>query len=264
MTTQDCPDILKKIVITKQKEISNINKTISDFKSTIANIPKPLDFKSALNKKELAVIAEIKQASPSAGVIAKNFQPKEMAQAYKNGGADAVSILTDKEYFKGDIEYIKELRDIIKVPIIRKDFIIDPIQIYEARAFRADSFLLIAAILTENQLHDLISLGRELEMEPLVEAHNEEELTKTINAGATIIGINNRNLHDFTVDITLSERLLPTIPKGAISVSESGIHTPSQAHLLNKIGFSAILVGETLMKSGINSCGKMIKNFKHS
>jgi indole-3-glycerol phosphate synthase len=262
MLNQDCPDILKKIVATKKAEIIAMRQTIADFKSVIANIPTALDFKAALTKSGLSIIAEIKKASPSAGIIAEDFIPKEIAKAYNSGGADAVSVLTDKEYFKGDIEYINRVRDIIKVPILRKDFIIDPIQIYEARAHGADSFLLIAAILNTDELKELASLGRELGMEPLVESHNEQELGKSIDIGAQLIGINNRNLHTFEVDISQSEKLFPLIPENAIAIAESGIHSPEQAHRLHNAGFSAILVGESLMKAGLQSCGNMITAFK--
>jgi len=263
MHTEECPDILKKIVATKKQEIAALNKTIYDFKSMIADIPVALDFKSALSKTGLSIIAEIKKASPSAGIIAEKFIPEEIAEAYNSGGADAVSILTDKKYFKGNIEYINRVREIIKVPILRKDFIIDPIQIYEARAHGADSFLLIAAILNIDELKKLTAIGKELGMEPLVESHNEDELEKSIESGASIIGINNRNLHTFEVNISLSEKLFPQISSDAIAVSESGIHTSEQAHRLYDIGFSAILVGESLMKTGLQSCKKMISTLKN-
>lgn len=263
MFDQDCPDILKKIVATKQNEIAAMSKSIADFKSVIAGLPAGLDFKAALNKPDLSVIAEIKKASPSAGIIAKDFNPGEIALAYNTGGADAVSILTDKEYFQGDIEFIKQVRNKLQVPILRKDFIIDPIQIFEARAYGADSFLLIAAILDIDELKELTAVGRELGMEPLVESHNELELEKSINAGAVILGINNRNLHTFEVDITLSGKLFPLIPEAAVSVAESGIYFPEQAQQLCQAGFNAVLVGESLMKAGLESCGKMIQKFKN-
>lgn len=256
-----CPDILLKIVETKKEEICELRRTSADLKSMVSDAPPALDFRRALTKSELAVIAEIKKASPSAGIISEEFEPKKIAEAYINGGASAVSLLTDRQYFKGNIEFLNTIRDILQIPILRKDFIIDPLQIYETRAYGADTFLLIAAILELDQLEDLIGLGRELGMEPLIESHNEEELEKTIKSGAKIIGINNRNLHNFEVDISLSEKLFPMIPTNAISVSESGIHTPEDAARMKNTGFSAILVGESLMKSGIENCGKMIGEF---
>lgn len=262
MNDSECPDILKKIIATKKLEISAMTKTVADFRQLAEDAAPAMDFKAALTQPGLAVISEIKKASPSAGDIAREFNPLEMAAAYNQGGADALSILTDKEYFKGDIEFIHLVREQVNVPILRKDFIIDPIQIYEARAYGADTFLLIAAVLETPELADLIDLGRELGMEPLVESHNEFELEKTLGAKAGIIGINNRNLHNFKVDLDTSEKLFKLIPEGKVTVSESGIHNPEQAVHLHRIGFDAVLVGESLMKAGLNGCAKMIKAFK--
>lgn len=259
---EGCPDILKKIVATKKDELASMSNTVADFQVRISNILPALDFKAALGKPGLSVIAEIKKASPSAGIIAADFNPETVAKAYNSGGADAVSILTDKEYFKGDIQFIKQVRNLIQVPVLRKDFIIEPIQIYEARAYGADTFLLIAAILETSEMKNLIALGRELGMEPLVESHNETELKKSIAAGAEILGVNNRNLHTFDVDLKISEKLYAMIPNNAISVAESGIHSPEQAQQLHKWGFDAVLVGESLMKTGLENCGKMIAAFK--
>jgi indole-3-glycerol phosphate synthase len=256
---EKCPDILLKIVETKQEEICELRRSAADFKAMANDSAPPLNFADALSRPGLSVIAEIKKASPSAGIIADNFNPAKTAEAYLNGGAAAVSLLTDKQYFKGDIKYLTEIRNILTIPILRKDFIIDPIQIYEARAYGADSFLLIAAILEQSQMEDLIALGRELGMEPLVESHNKEELTKTKAAGTRIIGINNRNLHNFKVDISLSEELSSEIPEDAISVAESGIHSIEDGIRIHKAGYSAALIGESLMRAGLTNCGKMIE-----
>ena len=258
----NCPDILKKIVATKKQEIEATGKKLNDFKSILKNIPPALNFQAVLGKPGLAVIAEIKKASPSAGIIDEQFNYCEIAEAYNAGGADAISVLTDKDYFKGDIEYIRQIRDIVQIPILRKDFIIDPSQIYEARAYGADSFLLISAILTINEMKEFINLGRSLGMEPLIESHNLQDLEKTIAAGANIIGINNRNLFNFSVDFNTSEKLFPLIPTTAISVSESGIYTSEQTRHLGNVGFNAVLIGESLMKAGLHSSGQAIKKFK--
>jgi len=255
---EKCPDILLKIVETKRQEICELRSKLPDFKAMADNTAPPLDFAEALSSPALSVIAEIKKASPSAGIISENFNPRKIAEAYLQGGASAISLLTDKHYFKGDIAFLPEIRDIVTIPILRKDFIIDPLQIYEARAYGADTFLLIAAILEQSQMEDLLALGRQLGMEPLVESHNEEELSKTLLAGSSIIGINNRNLHNFEVDISLSEKLYPQIPEEAITVAESGITSAEDARRVKNAGFSAILVGESLMRSGIENCGKMI------
>lgn len=258
----DCPDILKKIVATKRDEIRELRGREREFESMAADLSPALDFKKTLSTPNMSVIAEIKQASPSAGVIAKDFNPAKIAEAYAQGEADAVSVLTDKQYFKGRLSYIPLVRPILNVPILRKDFIIDPIQVLETRASGSDAFLLITAILDVAQLRDMLELGRSLGMEALVESHNELELGKSIKAGATILGVNNRDLRDFTVDITQSERLVKLIPKGCVAVSESGIKTPTQSSRLRSAGFNAILVGESLMRSGLDSAPRLIQEFK--
>jgi indole-3-glycerol phosphate synthase len=261
---KDCPDILKKIVETKKSELKHKKYTIKELEVQISEQNESLDFEASLKKEKLAVISEIKKASPSAGIINENFQPEKIARAYMQGEADAVSILTDKEYFKGNIEYIKNLREIITVPVLRKDFIIDEYQIYEARAYGADTFLLIAAILTTDELKQFIETGRNLGMEPLVESHNENELKKSIDAGTKIFGINNRNLHTFEVDINTSLKLFDLIPDNAVKVAESGIKNIKDADLLRKTGFNAVLIGETLMRCGLDSVPEMVKKFQVS
>ena len=264
MNMEKCPDILKKITADKKCELKEYKFSIADFKARIADTAPPLNFIEALNKPQMSVIAEIKKASPSAGIISEKFNPIQIARQYNTAGADAVSILTDKNYFKGDIKYIEQLREIIKVPILRKDFIITDEQIYEARAYGADTFLLIAAILTVSEMKHFLELGRSLGMEPLVESHNEFELEKSINAGSRIYGINNRNLHTFEVNFKTSETLYKMIPENAVSVAESGIKIAKQVECLHKTGFSAILVGETLMRAGINKCGDIIRDFQNA
>lgn len=257
------PDILQKIVATKKDEIVYARSKIDIFRENIKKVSPALDFKKAISLEKLSVIAEIKKASPSAGIISRNFNPLKIAAAYREGGADAVSILTDKTYFKGDIEIIPLVRKTLKsIPILRKDFIIDSSQILEARAYGADSFLLIAGILSVSQIQDFIGLGRSLGMDPLVEVHNGEELSKSIQAGADIIGVNNRNLRNFEVSLKISEELISQIPPHITAVSESGIKCGEDTKLLFHLGFNAVLVGETLMRSGIKNCGRVISEFK--
>ncbi len=254
------PNILQKIVETKKTEVASAKKYLKDFQyQADDNIP-ALDFKNALKKDTLAIIAEIKKASPSAGIISPNFNPAEVANAYYAGNVNAVSVLTDREYFKGSPEYIKTVRPILKnIPILRKDFIINPVQIYEARALGADTFLLISAILTLSEMKEFIDIGRSLGMEPLVESHSEEELIKTISSSAIIMGVNNRDLRNFTVDLSSSENLRKIMPEYAISVAESGINNKEDSLRLKKAEFDAILVGESLMRSGIEKCSEKIK-----
>ncbi|MCX6986121.1 MAG: indole-3-glycerol phosphate synthase TrpC [Lentisphaerae bacterium] len=260
---QKIPDILQKIVETKKKEVVFSRRNIKGFRAKINEIPPALDFKNAISGEKLSVIAEIKKASPSAGIISENFNPLKIATAYRNGGADAVSILTDGTYFNGNIGIIPLVRETLKnIPILRKDFIIDPSQIFEARAYGADSFLLIAGILADSQMQDFIALGRSLGMEPLVEVHSEEELSKSLQAGAEIIGVNNRDLRSFEVSIQISEKLIPLIPPHITAVSESGIKCAKDTEHLFFLGFNAVLVGEALMRSGVENCGRIISEFK--
>ncbi len=258
-------DILLKIVETKKREVENLRGRCNEFKARATSLPPALDFPAAISTDNLAVIAEIKKASPSAGIISASFDPEAVAEAYAKGGANAVSVLTDREYFKGDPGYIPLVRPLLPgIPVLRKDFIIDPVQIHEARSLGADTFLLIAAILETSQLRDFIELGRELGMEPLVESHTLEELEKSRDAGTKIFGINNRNLHNFTVDLATSENLCKEIPADSVAVSESGIKVPEDAARMKRAGFNAILVGETLMRHGIEGCPDAIKHYQES
>ncbi|MBN1865024.1 MAG: indole-3-glycerol phosphate synthase TrpC [Victivallales bacterium] len=261
--TSDCSDILERIIADKRLELPAVSAAMSRYKAVIRDLPAPLDFRTALRRQELAVIAEIKKASPSAGVICDGFDPGRIASAYKAAGADAISVLTDKKYFQGDIAYLGLVRETAPgIPVLRKDFIIAPEQIYESRAAGADSFLLIARVLELEQMKELIAMGRELGMEPLVESHSLEDIEKSVRADTFIYGINNRNLKTFSTDISVSEDLHDLIPGNCISVSESGISSPSVARRLRDKGFDAVLVGESLMRLGVEGCGEAIKKLK--
>jgi len=256
------PDILKKIVETKKEEVKDLQKFSNFHQNEIKNIKSPLNFKNALRLKPgyRSAIAEVKKASPSAGIISTDFKPVSIAKEYEIGDADAISVLTDKQYFKGDVNFLKEIKKNVNIPILRKDFIIDEVQIFETRAIGADSFLLIAAILSSSQLLDYIAMGRELGMEPLVEVHDEYELEKTLECGANIIGINNRNLRNFTVDIHTTVRLIPYISADKIAVGESGITSIEIAHKLYDAGATSLLIGEFLMRS--NNKKQVIQQLK--
>ncbi len=254
------PNILQKIVETKKEEVAADKKYLKDFQYQADDNPPALDFKNSLKIDNLALIAEIKKASPSAGIIVKDFDPAKVANAYYAGKVNAVSVLTDRQYFKGAPEFIKTVRPILNnIPILRKDFIINPVQIYEARALGADTFLLISAILTLSEMKEFIDIGRSLGMEPLVESHSEEELIKTIDSSAIIMGVNNRDLRNFTVDLSTSENLKKIMPEYAIAVAESGINNKEDSMRLKDADFNAILVGESLMRSGIEKCSEKIK-----
>jgi indole-3-glycerol phosphate synthase len=194
------------------------------------------------------IIAEVKKASPSKGVIKEDFDPLSIAQAYEAGGASAISVLTEPHYFQGDLEYLAGIRRYVGLPLLRKDFIVSEYQILEAMVYGADFILLIAKALDKKELKSLLAYTRHLGMEALIEVHDKKDLTKAIYAGADIIGINHRNLQTFEVDMHLCYELIPLIPNGKIIVAESGIYEYEQLQELSKIGVDAFLVGESLMR----------------
>ncbi len=212
----------------------------------------PLDLASALGGEGVQLIAEVKKASPSRGIIRYDFNPVEVAQTYASNGASAISVLTETRYFQGSLNHLKDIRDALgnkRLPLLRKDFICDPYQVYESRAYGADSLLLIVAILIPEKLNELLWLSHELNMSCLVEVHNEAELEIALRSGARIIGINNRDLTTFTVDLTTTERLRPLIPQDRIVVSESGIKDRSDIEKLRQWSVDAFLIGESLMSA---------------
>ena len=198
----------------------------------------------------VSIIAEVKKASPSKGVICENFDPVAIARAYQDNGAQAISVLTDQNFFQGSLDYLAAVREAVKLPVLRKDFIIDPVQIEEAHIFGADAILLIAAILDEEKLRDFRCQAEEKGMDVLVEVHDEEELDSALRAGSRLIGVNNRNLKDFSVDIETTFRLGKRLPKDIPLVSESGLKTPEDMRRLASAGVAAALIGETLMRAG--------------
>jgi len=214
--------------------------------------PPPFDFTSALRGARIRLIAEVKKASPSQGVIRPDFSPVEIAQIYAANGASAISVLTEPKYFQGSLNHLRDIRNALedkRLPLLRKDFLFDPYQVYESRAYGADSLLLIVAILTPQQLEELLGLSHALNMNCLVEVHNEAELEIALRSGAKIIGINNRDLKTFTVDLATTERLRPLIPPDRVVVSESGIKDRNDIEKLRQWGVDAVLVGESLMSA---------------
>lgn len=212
----------------------------------------PLDFTAALRGDRVRLIAEVKKASPSKGVIRADFDPVAIARIYAANGASAISVLTESKHFQGSLSYLKNIREALgdnRPPLLRKDFIFDPYQVYEARACGADSLLLIVAMLTPDKLRELLKLSHRLKMNCLVEVHNEAELEVALSCDASIIGINNRDLNTFSVDLSTTERLRPLIPAGRLVVSESGIKDHSDMEKLGRWGVDAVLVGESLMAS---------------
>ena len=241
-------DIVEKRKEQLQREKDNIEP--QDMKEMALNSKnKNHGFKEALKKSGLSVISEVKKASPSKGVIAEDFRPVEIAIAYEDAGAAAISCLTEEHYFKGGSKYFADIRAKVDIPMLRKDFIFDEYQIYEAKLLGASAVLLICAILSEKELGQFLKMAHSLGLSALVEAHDEEEVARALRAGARIIGVNNRNLKDFTVDVKNSVRLRALIPPEVLYVSESGIRGAEDVAVLYKNGTDAVLIGETLMRS---------------
>ncbi len=240
--------ILDTIVERKRKEVAALKQ--QGIRAPETEIAPPRGFRRALLATPgVAVIAEAKKASPSKGVIQPNFDPRRIALNYKQGGAQAMSVLTDVDFFQGSIDYIPLVRSTVDLPVLRKEFIIDPVQIEEAAAFGADAILLIAAILETVQLQEFRVQAEEEGMDVLVEVHNEAELEKALAAESRLIGINNRNLNNFSVDLGTTFRLQQDIPAGIPVVSESGISTQDDMLRLREAGITAALIGESLMRS---------------
>lgn len=241
--------ILDTIVSEKQKEVERL------LARGIGQPDRPVDpprgFRRALTDfAGVALIAEAKKASPSKGVIRPDFDPVRIALGYERGGAQAMSVLTDEKFFQGSLAYIPLVREAVGLPVLRKDFIIHEMQIREARTFGADAILLIAAILDRHQIEDFLVASRELGMDSLVEVHDERELDKALSAGSELVGVNNRNLQDFSMDLETTFRLKREIPPEVPVVSESGIRTHDDIKRLAEAGIAAVLVGETLMRAG--------------
>lgn len=206
-------------------------------------------FQQALKKPGVSFICECKKASPSKGLIAPNFPYLEIAKEYEAAGADCISVLTEPKWFLGNDEYLKEIAEAVSIPCLRKDFTVDEYQIYQAKVLGASAVLLICSVLTEDQMKDYIRICDELGLSALVEVHDEQEVQTALNTGARIIGVNNRNLKDFSVDTDNSCRLRELIPPNVLFVSESGVRTAEDVETLRKIGADAVLIGETLMRA---------------
>ncbi|ASA22917.1 indole-3-glycerol phosphate synthase TrpC [Paenibacillus donghaensis] len=249
---------LDQIVATKHKEVEALSQTFSltQAEREIASLPVTRDFRNALVKgrnRSMGLIAEVKKASPSKGLIRADFDPVSIAQAYERGGADCLSVLTDKDYFQGSGSYLQQVRAAVELPLLRKDFIIDERQIYEARLLGADAVLLIAAILTPEELVSFAYTAASLGLDILVEVHDISELTTVLDAGlaahpGVLLGINNRNLRTFETRLTTTAELAALIPTAVPVVSESGITGPTDIDYLRTTGAAAVLVGEYLMR----------------
>lgn len=246
-------NILNEIALRTKERINEKKKRIPQQvmmdKIEVLKIDRAYPFEKALQKNDVSFICEIKRASPTKGMIAEKFPYLAIANEYEKAGADAISVLTEPFYFKGDDNYLEEISRSVSIPLIRKDFTVDEYMIYEAKLLGASAVLLICAILSEEELVQYIITAHRLGLSCLVETHTEKEVESALKAGARIIGVNNRNLKTFEVDIKVSERLRKMVPKDKIFVSESGLKTPSDIEALRAMGADAALIGETFMRS---------------
>ena len=227
----------------------NILNEIAEKTKERIRINKNFDFEKSLTKNKINFICEVKKASPSKGVICEDFDPVKIAEEYEQAGAAAISVLTEPFYFQGSDQYLQDISKIVKIPLLRKDFIVNESMIYEAKFLNASAVLLICAILDDNQLSSYIKIAENIGLSALIETHDETEIKRALDCGAKIVGVNNRDLKTFEVDIKTSERLKKYIPDDKIFVSESGIQTRGDVKRLEEIGVNAILIGETLMRS---------------
>ncbi len=243
--------ILDEIIANKRAELAELKRRVSaDECRRRAEAAGPArDFAGALCTNHVALIAEVKRASPSRGALCPAVDPGGLARVYAENGAAAISVLTDRKYFRGSLDDLDAVRSEIDLPILRKDFVVDEYQIYEARAHGADAVLLIVRVLSDAQLGEYGALARSLGMGALVEVHAEDELDRALTAGARVVGINNRNLADMTVDLAVTERIAPRIPSGTVIVAESGVFTRSDIERAAKAGAHAVLVGEGLVRA---------------
>jgi indole-3-glycerol phosphate synthase len=244
--------MIDRIITLKKEEVEQRKKALplARLQERIAREKPPLDLASALKGDHIRLIAEVKRASPSRGILHPNLKPVQLVQTYVEGGAAAISVLTEADHFKGHIDYLEAIRQEVQLPLLRKDFIFDPYQVYESRAYGADALLLITAILSQDQLEELLSLSHSLGLRCLLEVHNENEVEIALLSGAQIVGINNRDLSTFAVDIDTTRRLRPLIPQQRIVVAQSGIRSRSDVEKLEEWGIDAMLVGEALVTAG--------------
>ena len=252
MVGRNVPDILEEIVSVKQLEVEHAKREtpVEQLEQLIEGRTIPLNLAGALMGDSVRVIAECKRASPSAGLLRADYDAASIAEVYAGNGAAAISVLTNVDHFRGSLDDLESVSTVMAprgLPVLRKEFVFDPYQVYESRARGADAILLIVSILTAQDLEELMELANHIWLQCLVEVHNEGELRLALNAGAEIIGVNNRDLHTFTTDLAVTERLARQVPPGKIIVSESGIRNRDDVDRVARAGADAVLVGETLL-----------------
>lgn len=241
--------MLDQIVARTKEDLPSLRLRRDEFEAAVAAASPPRGFAAALRAPGLSVIAEVKRKSPSRGLIDGGLDPRRQAARYAAGGAAAVSVLTEPHFFAGSPMDLVDVRSVIPLPVLRKDFVVDPIQVVQARALGADAILLIMACLSDEQARELHELARSYSLDVLVEAHTSEEAERAVQCGAEIIGVNNRDLATFDVSIATAERIAPTLPSTLLQVGESGIWTAEDAQRMRSAGFDAILVGEALVRA---------------
>ena len=243
--------ILDKIVEAKREDLIQAKKRtpLEQLKQKVNQRRVQRGFKSHLVGDGIQLIGEIKKVSPVVGVLREAFDPADLALIYERSGASALSVLTDEKFFGGKLDYLPNLKGIVRLPLLRKDFIVDPYQLYESAAYESDAILLIASLLSQGTLSEFLEITSRLGMETLVEVHTEDELAKALEAGSEVIGINNRDLNTFKVDLRTTEKLIRNIPKGIVVVSESGIQNRQDVERLAAAGIHAVLIGQTFMES---------------
>lgn len=254
--------ILDEIAAKRKEQLEREKAAVSldEMKKRAANAEFPVhSFKNAIAEEGLSVIAEVKKASPSKGLIQPDFEPVKIAREYEKAGAKAISCLTEEHYFQGSSKYLADIRKNVSIPLLRKDFIFDEYQIYEAKAIGADAVLLIAALLSDEEFKPLYDLAHSLGLDVLCEAHDDEEVLRLVRMGCNIIGVNNRNLKTFEVDIENTKRLAALIPENTLLVCESGIKTNEHMKSARSWGADGVLIGETLMRSGLTGISECMK-----
>ena len=245
-------NFLDRIVARKREEIRTLHASVSQdtLQSSMSSTPPVVPVKEFLRKQKRVIIAEIKRESPSKGVLDESLDPYSLAGEYTSAGASAISVLTDRDFFGGRPEDLQEARRGTGVPLLRKDFLLDELQVYESRSLGADVVLLIVRLLTPQQLAALIAASRKLGMEPLVEVHTRDEVLRAVDSGATLVGVNNRDLDTFELSLDTAIALRDSIPSNMFAVAESGIRSPAEARMMFDAGYDGVLIGEGLVKSG--------------
>lgn len=244
--------MLDEIVMTKEQEVAAAKQQLplDDLKARVSQYLPSRNFRTALRRNgRIALIAELKRKSPSQGMLRERFDPVSLAQTLQEAGASALSVLTDEYYFGGHLDFLRDAKQFTELPVLRKDFIIDPYQVYEAALYEADAVLLIVRLLAEERLIECLQAADRLGLEALVEVHSAHDVSVALRSGAHIIGINHRDLHTFELDPRLTEQLVPNIPAGKLIVGESGVHTAADVERLQRLGVHALLIGEALMRA---------------